>query len=367
MSADLSVVICSLNGAGGVDRCLYALAAQKDVDLEIIVVDDGSTDETSAVADGHGVRVIRHEVNRGLAAARNTGILAATAPVVAFLDDDCEPEQFWARELLEGYEEGVIGVGGDVVPCAPDGFMLGFLQRNNPLLPLEMNLATSQKLAYRLYLYVLGLWKSQDRHDKRDVYSLVGANMSFLRSVLLQTPFDERFRFGAEDLDMCLMLPRDFPGKRLVVNPDAVVRHHFVPSLRDTLRRSRGYGRGCARLYRKWPSMRPTIYPGPVLAAALLIAGIFIPYLLAAAVLLPLFMYPKGIRLAASLRRPACLFDPYIQLAEEGLGNVGYLQGLWIYRDLVPEPADVALRQEGPEIAARAAGKVPAAGSSQWQ
>ena len=81
MSADLSVVICSLNGAAGVDRCLHALASQKDVDLQVIVVDDGSTDETSAVANEHGVTVIRHEVNRGLAAARNTGIAAATAPV----------------------------------------------------------------------------------------------------------------------------------------------------------------------------------------------------------------------------------------------------------------------------------------------
>src|SRR6201986_5086670 len=141
MSADLSVVICSLNGAAGVDRCLHALASQKDVDLQVIVVDDVSTDETSAVASEHGVTVIRHEVNRGLAAARNTGIAAATAPVVAFLDDDCEPEPEWARELVAAYPDCVVGVGGTVAPCAPDGYMPGYLQRNNPLRPLESNLA----------------------------------------------------------------------------------------------------------------------------------------------------------------------------------------------------------------------------------
>ena len=65
MSADLSVVICSLNGAPGVERCLRALAEQKDVELEIIVVDDGSTDDTSEVGREHGATVIRHEVNRG--------------------------------------------------------------------------------------------------------------------------------------------------------------------------------------------------------------------------------------------------------------------------------------------------------------
>jgi len=360
MTADLSVVICSLNGAEGVDRCLRALSAQKDVELQVIVVDDGSADDTSGTARQHGVTVIRHETNQGLAAARNTGVRAATAPVVAFLDDDCEPEPEWARELLAAYDAGAVGVGGSVVPCAPAGFMLGYLQRNNPLLPLDLSLARSQKLPYRLYLYVLGQWKSQERDDKRDVYSLVGANMSFLRSALLETEFDERFRFGAEDLDLCLRMPRDYPGSRLVVTPAAVVKHHFVPSLRDTLRRSKGYGRGCARLYRKWPSMRPTIYPGPVLVLALLVAAVFFPPLLIAAVLLPQLMYPKGLRLAVTLRRPAAALDAYVQLAEEATGNVGYVRGMWTYRHLVPEPATAAAAAQKPR------GNAPV-GSSTWQ
>ena len=346
MSADLSVVICSLNGAPGVERCLRALAEQKDVELELIVVDDGSTDDTSAVARQLGATVIRHEVNRGLAAARNTGVRAASAQVVAFLDDDCEPEPIWARELLDAYADDVIGVGGDTVPTAPDGFMIGFLQRNNPLLPLELNLAQSQKIAYRLYLYVLRQWRPDERHDKRDVYSLVGANMSFRRTALQQIAFDERFRFGAEDLDMCLLLSRDFPSARLTVTPAARVRHHFVPSLRDTLRRSRSYGRGCARLYRKWPTMKPTIFPGPFLMVALLVGAVFFPVLFAVFALLPLLMYPKGLRLAVANRRPAWLLDSYVQFAQETYGNIGYLKGMWEYRHFTPEPAPQAANAE---------------------
>lgn len=339
MSADLSVVICSLNGAAGVDRCLSALAAQKDIDLQVIVVDDGSTDGTSEVAREHGATVLRHETNRGLSAARNTGIRAATAPVVAFLDDDCEPEPEWARELVDAYQEGVIGVGGPIVPSGTEGFMLGFLRRNNPLLPLEMNLAHSEKLLYRLYLYMLRQWAPAERHDKREVYTLVGANMSFRRALITETGFDERFRFGGDDLDVALQLRRRFPEGRLVVTPDAVVRHHFEPSLRDTLRRSRAYGRGGARLYLKWPGMRPTILPGPVPVLALVVASVFVPYLLALAAVLPLFMYPKGMRLAVSSRQPSCLLDAYVQLAQESYGNVGYFQALWQYRGLTPEPA----------------------------
>jgi glycosyltransferase involved in cell wall biosynthesis len=338
--ADLSVVICSLNGAPGVDRCLRALAEQKDAELQVIVVDDGSTDDTACVASGHGVTVLRHEVNRGASAARNTGIRAATAPVIAFLDDDCEPAPEWARELLDAYEDRVIGVGGPLVPNAPEGFMLGFLRRNNPLLPLEMNLAHSEKLLYRLYLYALRQWAPQEALNKRDVYTLVGANMSFQRDVVTEVGLDERFRFGAEDLDLCLRVRRRFPDGRLVHTPGAVVRHHFEPELSDTLRRSRAYGRGCAMLYLKWPTMRPTIFPGPVLVLALLAASAFFPFLLAVTVLLPQLMYPAGLRLGLTRRQSAaCLLDAYVQLAQEAYGNIGYIQGLWRYRGLAPEAA----------------------------
>ena len=353
MSADLSVVICSLNGAAGVDRCLRALAAQKDVELQIIVVDDGSTDDTSDVAREHCVTVFRHEANCGLSSARNTGIRAATAPVVAFLDDDCEPEPEWARELLEAYSGGVVGVGGPLVPALSESYMLGFLQRNNPLVPAEMNLAHSEKLLYRLYLYVLRQWAPEQPHDMREVYSLVGANMSFPRDVAAEIGFDERFRFGADDLDFCLQLRRGFPRGRLVVTPSAVVRHHFDPGLRDTVRRSRAYGRGCAMLYRKWPTMPPTIFPGPVLVGALLAASIFVPFLLVVAAVLPQLLYPAGPRLAVTSRRPACLLDPYVRLAQETYGNVGYLQGLWRYREFVPERADSAARHPGETTATR--------------
>jgi len=71
--------------------------------------------------------------------------------------------------------------------------------------------------------------------------TLVGAKHVVLACLPLpRAGLDERFRFGSEDLDVCFQLRRRFPEGRLVVTPDAVVRHHFKPSLRDTLRRSSG-------------------------------------------------------------------------------------------------------------------------------
>jgi hypothetical protein len=54
---------------------------------------------------------------------------------------------------------------------------------------------------------------------------------------------------------------------------------------------------------------------------------------------LPQLLYPAGPRLAVTNRRPACLLDPYVRLAQETYGNIGYLQGLWRYRGFDSEPA----------------------------
>jgi glycosyltransferase involved in cell wall biosynthesis len=343
MSADprMSVVICSLNGADGVDRCLRALARQTiAADLEVIVVDDGSTDGTADVGHRHGAHVVRHVTNRGLSAARNSGIRAASAPVVGFLDDDTEPHADWAEHLLSAYGPGVAGVGGVVESEPGTGVLARYLTRNNPLEPLEIELAESESLPYRLRLYLKRQWSGHRREGRRPAYGLVGANMSFRRDALLQAGlFDERFTFGAEELDLCKRIQRRQTGG-LVIEPRSVVTHHFHESLRDTLRRAKAYGVGSARMYRKWPCSRPTLFPVPVVVAALAAIGIARRPALAAAVLLPPLMFTESVRGAVTERDPEHLIDAYLQTAQEAAGNVGFALGYWRFRDFDPVTTD---------------------------
>jgi len=334
----MTVVVCSKDGAAQIGRALESLRAQTIADrLQVVVVDDGSADATAEVAARAGAAVVRHGRNRGLAASRNSGVAAASAPVVAFIDDDCEADARWAERLLDAYEDGVAGVGGTVEPGPGDDFTRAYLRRHNPLEPLELELARSGHPLYRLRLYLLRQWTTAVRAGRRDVFSLVGASMSFRREDLDRLGgFDEAFTFGAEELELCYRMRRAAPGRRLVMAADARVVHHFRPSLRDTLRRSRSYGRGTARLHRRWRGVRPTVFPIPALVAVAAAAAARRPALAPLAVAMPALLYPSGLAAALRARRPGLLLDAYVQLAQETLGNAGVADGLWRYRGLGP-------------------------------
>lgn len=93
MLPNVSVVVPVYNGAKTLVRALDSIASQNYDRCEVIVVDDGSTDDTLKVASGYDkidIRIVRHDVNRGLGAALNTGIRAASHDLVALLDADDE-------------------------------------------------------------------------------------------------------------------------------------------------------------------------------------------------------------------------------------------------------------------------------------
>lgn len=219
----VSVVVPTFRRGDLLSRALEALSRSGDAPaFEVIVVDDASEDARTraalrAAALGERLRVLTHATNRGPAAARNTGLMAARGDMVAFTDDDCEPEPTWLAELvcaLEAADSQVAGVGGRVTSARP-GLIGDYMTRQRILEP-------PPSLAY-----------------------LVTANCAFWRAPVVEVGgFDERIRRpGGEDPGLCLALRRR--GYRFAFCERAVVRHHYRESLLDFAKTFYRYGKGC--------------------------------------------------------------------------------------------------------------------------
>ncbi|GGO71836.1 glycosyltransferase family 2 protein [Nocardioides deserti] len=105
MTGTVAVVVTTHNRAALLDKALASVRAQTVDDLDIVVVDDASTDGTPAVCRRHAcadrrVRVLRLPRNVGAARARNAGLAAVDAPYVAFMDGDDHAEPAWIEDML---------------------------------------------------------------------------------------------------------------------------------------------------------------------------------------------------------------------------------------------------------------------------
>jgi O-antigen biosynthesis protein len=223
----ISAVVCSFNGARVIRRCLEGLGRQNYPDYEVIVIDDGSTDDTAAIAAEFDVRLVRTP-NRGLSAARNEGLAQASGEIVAYIDDDAWPDPDWLAYL--GWTFATTdhaAVGGPNLPPSGDGPTADLVA----LAPGGPN-------------HVL-------RTDT-EAEHIPGCNSAFrvdrLRAI---DGYDTRFRTAGDDVDVCWRLHER--GWTVGFSPGAVVWHHRRGTTRGYLRQQRGYGLAEALLERKWP------------------------------------------------------------------------------------------------------------------
>lgn len=99
--AEVTVIIPNYNGKVFLESCLAALRKQKCRSFQILVVDNGSTDESVEWLKEQGIPAICLETNTGFSGAVNTGIRAARTPYVLLLNNDTEPEPDFVGELLK--------------------------------------------------------------------------------------------------------------------------------------------------------------------------------------------------------------------------------------------------------------------------
>ena len=132
----VSVIIPTYKRAAFIRRAVENVLRQTYQNIEVLVVDDGSPDDTTAVVQAISdprVRVIRHPVNRGVSAARNSGIKAARGVLIGFMDDDDE----WREDKLERQLNAIRGF--DAVACTAVSSSKGYSMRvhRRPRITLE--------------------------------------------------------------------------------------------------------------------------------------------------------------------------------------------------------------------------------------
>lgn len=240
MSSDrgrIAVVVPTRDRLGALGRCLDGLAAQTIEELDVVVVDDGSTEASAVaavVATLPGARLLRLS-GRGPAAARNAGVRAATdAEVVLFVDDDCVPDPDWASCLSAAIAGGADAAGGSTV-AAPDA-------------------ATPSRASQTISNFVAARSTALDGTATFAATNNLGVRAEALAAV----PFDETYRSAAgEDRDWSARLLAG--GFRLVREPAARVTHHHELTAARFARKQFGYGRAAYRFgrgQREWTARR---------------------------------------------------------------------------------------------------------------
>jgi GT2 family glycosyltransferase len=223
----ISVIVCTYNGARTIAETLHHLERLHYPDYEVIVVDDGSTDATAEIAARFNVRLIRTP-NRGLSAARNTGMQAAAGEILAYIDDDAYPDPDWLAYLAAMFQRtDHAAVGGPNI--AP---------------PEDPAIAQCVARAPGGPSHVL-LTDGTAEH-------IPGCNFAIRKSCLVEIGgFDPAFRVAGDDVDLCWRLQAR--GWTIGFAPAAVVWHHRRASVTAYWRQQRSYGHAEALLENKWP------------------------------------------------------------------------------------------------------------------
>ena len=227
MRADVTVVIPARNAAPTIERCLAALAEQTVSPDEVIVVDDGSTDDTAAIARRLGAQVISQD-HSGAGAARNRGAQAARGELLLFTDADCVPVPDWVERLVEALNREEVAAARGVTTSEQAEPAARFAQ-----------LEYDEK------------YRQLARHDNVEFVATYSA--AYRRDAFWRFGgFDEGF-VGAtsEDQELSFRLARE--GLRIAFVPAAAVRHHHHTSLRSYIRRKFWIGYAKARIGRHHP------------------------------------------------------------------------------------------------------------------
>lgn len=253
ITVNVSIVVPAYNAAGTVGSCIDALKEQRfDRAYEVIVVDDGSNDETAELAEAHGARVIRSPHKRGAAAARNLGIAAAKGELICFTDADCAPREDWLQQVTGPLSDPeIVGAKGT------------YATRQKEIAARFVQIEYEDKY---------DLLSTQERINFVDTYSA-----AYRRDILVANDgFDENI-FYVEDQELSFRLAAR--GYQMVFQAEAVVYHYHSNNLSSYFHKKFMIGYWKAQILRRFPgrvvqdSHTPQVLKLQILLAALILAS----------------------------------------------------------------------------------------------
>ena len=226
----ISVVVCAYNAASTMDDCLASFATLEYPDFEVIVVDDGSTDDTGAIADRYAAKApyihVIHQPNLGLSAARNVGMNASRGEIVAYTDSDCVVDPHWLHYMAWAFmDDRFAAVGGPNLAPPEDN-------RTAACVAVSPGAPTHVLLTDEIAEHV------------------PGCNMAYRKEFLAGIGgFDATYRAAGDDVDVCWRLQNE--GRTIGFSAAMTVWHHRRNTVSAYLKQQKGYGRAEALLLPK--------------------------------------------------------------------------------------------------------------------
>lgn len=230
-----TIAICTRNGGLRLQKNLPAFEKIEDANFELLIVDDGSSDETDTIvkefiaASSLNCRLLTLPPS-GLSAARNHAAREGSGEFIVYIDDDARPYPRWLFYLRQAFQENAqaAAAGGPNLPPTP-------LSRQSAVVT-----ACKGNASHILF-------------TDTTAEHLPGCNFALRRETLLGIGgFDKRFHTAGDDVDVCWRLLD--AGHELAFHPAAYVFHDRRPTLRGYLRQQRGYGHAEALLFHKHPA-----------------------------------------------------------------------------------------------------------------
>ena len=254
----VSIIIPVKNEEHTIEKCLHSLNALHYPHYEIIVVNDGSTDNTGEILKKFDTVTVIATEARGPSVARNLAIEKSQGEYLAFTDGDCIVDTEWVNELLAYFTDAhVMGVGGDQ-RCPDDETPFGKEVHNF----LSLIAFSSDYLKTKKRVMTV-------KHNPT-------CNMMYRRKAFQELGGFKKDLWPCEDLEFDYRLIR--AGYTLIFNPKAIVYHYRPKDLPKFSRMHFRYGRAHAKLFRKYGFMAKIHYIPLILICLTIVETVLLLY-----------------------------------------------------------------------------------------